>query len=217
MNTAGGTAVGGAYECWVPHPCRMNASPEFAHAVRVLFGLPYEIARAGYPVKLKVPTMAQLNCFPPGKAREKLHLDAPASLSESSAPGASRELTVVLFCNSSWGEKTDGGVRAHLAADGETPGPQPEEKDSLSEREQQAASVTPSEQVLAADREVNSAEANAAEHGSGEGRPPRPTKPYKDFHPEAGRCLIFHSQRLWHEVLPARKMQFALTLFVNRA
>ena len=43
------------------------------------------------------------------------------------------------------------------------------------------------------------------------------TDRYKDFHPEAGSCLIFRSRELWHEMLPAHNLQFAFTLFAQHS
>lgn len=42
------------------------------HALRILFGLPHEFLRHGYPTKLKVPTMAHLACIPPGHLEWKV-------------------------------------------------------------------------------------------------------------------------------------------------
>lgn len=51
------------------------------HALRILFGLPHEFLRHGYPTKLKVPTMAHLACIPPGHLEwkdKKLQAVAPS-------------------------------------------------------------------------------------------------------------------------------------------
>ena len=63
MRASAGPMVDG-YGCWVPNPPRRGTSPELHHALRVLFGLPHEIARHGYPKSLKLPTMAYLGCLP---------------------------------------------------------------------------------------------------------------------------------------------------------
>ncbi|CAK0841643.1 unnamed protein product [Prorocentrum cordatum] len=57
MRPAGGAASAG-HECWVPYPPRRGTPPELGHALRILFGLPREIERHGYPVRLKVPPLS---------------------------------------------------------------------------------------------------------------------------------------------------------------
>merc|ERR1712032_1023501 len=57
---------GGCYGYWLPFPPRSGYTPELDDVLRVLFGLPYELVRAGYPQKLSVPTMVHLGCLPPG-------------------------------------------------------------------------------------------------------------------------------------------------------
>lgn len=158
-------------ECWLPYPPRKNVGFELQHALRVLFGLPHEIQKNGYPAKLKVPTMANLSClsFPGGY--ENIHLDNPLD------DTGGRELTLVLFCSPGWSEVHGGQLCAYLDSERDVPGAKPRP------------------------RSADSREAHEA----------RP----KDFEPEAGRCLIFRSKALWHEVLPTSRLQFALTLFVQ--
>merc|ERR1719353_2482265 len=74
MRPASGSFVDG-YECWLPYPPRKGTSPELEHALKVLFALPHEFQKNGYPHQLKVPTMAHLSCLMPGTGTEKLHLD----------------------------------------------------------------------------------------------------------------------------------------------
>lgn len=55
--------------CWKP---AWNWIFFSRHALRILFGLPHEFLRHGYPTKLKVPTMAHLACIPPGHLEWKV-------------------------------------------------------------------------------------------------------------------------------------------------
>ncbi|CAJ1338665.1 unnamed protein product [Effrenium voratum] len=97
----------GFYECWLPYPPRKGTSPELEHALRILFGLPHEFGRHGYPTKLKTSTMAHLACFPPG-SREAKHLD---SAGDTTNP---RELTYSLFLAHDWKEEDSGQHRIFL-------------------------------------------------------------------------------------------------------
>merc|ERR1712183_303538 len=102
--TAGVIAVDG-HECWVPFPSRKGTSPELDHALRVLFGLPHEIQKHGFPGQLKVPTMAHLSCFSPNSGREGVHVD-------NNTEKGGRELTLVLFVSSGWSIAEGGQFRA---------------------------------------------------------------------------------------------------------
>merc|ERR1712232_866372 len=120
MRSAVGSVVDG-HECWLPYPPRKGTSPELEHALRILFALPNEFQRSGYPARLKVPTMAHLGCFTPQTGRESLHLD------NSSKLDGGRELTFVFFCSPNY----DGGAfRAYLKVDDDCPGPCPQNQAS---------------------------------------------------------------------------------------
>lgn len=212
------TAGGGCYECWLPYPTRRGTSPELTHALRVMFGLSNELVQYGYPVKLKVPSMAQLCVFPPRDSCERLHLDN--NLGPGSTSGGDRELSIVLFCNPSWEEDEGGAFRAHFDAEEDRPcaerpssSVQGTVQADASGAESDGAAVVPEGMVAAA---AASAEASpeaevVAPESSTSSRP-------KDFEPQAGRCLIFRSRELWHEMLPpSRRHQIALTLFVQSA
>jgi len=215
MRPSAGAAVDG-YECWLPYPPRKGTSPELEHALRVIFGLPHEIQRHGYPVRLKVPTMAHLSCFLPGSGREALHLD-----NHNPASGG-RELTFVLFLSPQWTEKHGGSFRAYMQPDEDSPGPRPA---SLTQSEEPGAG-------LASQKEHSQPAANAQEEPArdkgeqavladvdreAEENQEERAERFKDFEPEAGQCLIFRSRELWHELLVAKRLQFALTLFVQCA
>jgi hypothetical protein len=190
MRPAAGAVVNG-FESWLPYPPRKGTGPELAHALRILFALPNEFQRHGYPARLKVPTMAHLGCFLPRTGRENLHLDNGVS-----ADGG-RELTFVLFCSPNWVQEHGGALRGYMKLDDEdSPGPRPRR---CPEKTTEGENVAPSENELPQrDQEQDE------EH-------PR------DFDPEVGTCLVFRSRDLWHEMLPASRLQFALTLFVQRA
>ena len=100
----------GIFECWLPYPPRSGTSAELEHALRILFGLPHEFLRHGYPTKLKVPTMAHLACIPPG-GYEKLHRDFAC---DNGASG--RELTFSLFLADEWKAEDAGSLRAYVDA-----------------------------------------------------------------------------------------------------
>lgn len=207
MHLARGSVTGG-YECWLPYPSRRGTTPELDHALRVLFGLPYEFQRQNYPVQLKVPTMAQLMCFLPGEGQEKLHLD---NATRSNAGG--RELTFVLFCTPGLTEEHGGAVRAYLDSD-DRPGPRPEGPSTKIVNSSDVESINQSAlSTSELDGTVEACGAGTVAQGS----PAEDVPHSKDFYPETGRCLIFRSRELWHEVLPANRMQFVLTLFVQRA
>jgi SM-20-related protein len=40
--------------------------------------------------------------------------------------------------------------------------------------------------------------------------------PYRDFLPEAGRLVVFSSERFWHEVLPASRTRWSVTAWFSR-
>jgi len=182
------------YECWLPYPPRPGTGPMLQHALRILFALPHEFQRNGYPVRLKVPTMALLSYLEPGKGRERLHLDNAAS-------DGGREISFVLFCSPPDAKKDGGTFRAYLNADDDCPGPCP--RNVAKEETGRDVSVSEQEdQVTAADAEHEAA--------SSEGH-------FKDFDTEDGTCLAFRSRDLWHEMLVASRLQFVLTLFVQRA
>ncbi|CAE7701651.1 Smyd1 [Symbiodinium pilosum] len=176
MSAAQATAEG-IFECWVPYPARRCMSPEFQHALRILFGLPHEFARNKYGMKLKVPTMAHLACIPPG-AKEAVHLD----FAGGSASG--RELTFSLFLTHQWTAEDGGAFRAYVDGD-----------DKVLTHPPGSAEELP----RASCREQGSAEEGGAV--------------FKDVFPEVGRCLIFQSKRLWHEIRPPSKMLWVLSLF----
>eukprot|EP00928_Gymnodinium_smaydae_P057527 TRINITY_DN40764_c0_g1_i1.p1 TRINITY_DN40764_c0_g1~~TRINITY_DN40764_c0_g1_i1.p1 ORF type:complete len:465 (-),score=126.67 TRINITY_DN40764_c0_g1_i1:112-1506(-) len=211
MQPVEGAEAGGGFECHIPYPSRGGISPELDHALRIMFGLPHELARHGYPVPLQVPTMAQLGCLPP-RAHEGLHLD-----NGSPAEGG-RELTIVLFCNSNWQPEEEGAFRAYL--DGDVPGPRPDssadaDSGGAAGAVQAAAGGAEAGEDSAAGEAV--AESPSAEpEGDDAASPSGPgKKTFRDILPIAGTCLIFQSRRLWHEVLPPRRLQFALTLHVH--
>jgi len=191
MHQATGCCTG--HECWVPYPPRKGFSPEFDHALRILFGLPHEIMRHGYPKKLKVPTMAHLACFPP-ETLERLHVDNPA---QAGSPGASRELTIVLFLMPAWNAEDGGAFRAYLDEDGRARA-KPQAAGESADAQKSPLAVTSGYAGKA------NAETDPADDVTS-----------KDFYPEAGQCLIFRSSELWHQVLPSKRMVFALTLFVQ--
>eukprot|EP00747_Dinoflagellata_sp_TGD_P167157 gnl/TRDRNA2_/TRDRNA2_191103_c0_seq1.p1 gnl/TRDRNA2_/TRDRNA2_191103_c0~~gnl/TRDRNA2_/TRDRNA2_191103_c0_seq1.p1 ORF type:complete len:472 (+),score=100.39 gnl/TRDRNA2_/TRDRNA2_191103_c0_seq1:33-1418(+) len=180
MRPSTGPMVDG-YGCWLPNPPRRGTSPELHHALRVLFGLPHEIARQGYPKQLKVPSMAYLGCLPANGGFERLHVDNEAGPTSSGG----RELTIVLFLTPGMEEDDGGAFRAYLADERPGPCPRPAKSDQV---------------------ECDAEDADAAATAASS---------FKDYSPEAGRCLIFRSKELWHEVLPAKKLHFALTLFVQ--
>jgi len=204
--------VEGGYECWLPYPSRRGTSPELDHALRVLFGLPNEFLRHGYPTQLKVPTMAQLLCFLPGEGRERLHLDMGAR-----SDGGGRELSFVLFVTPGLTEENGGAYRAYLNTD-DCPGPKPAGLGTKTKELSTAADPASAAGETAGSRPEPDAGAEA-DQTVGEGHEPsvEDVDNFKDFYPETGRCLIFRSKELWHEVLPANRMQFVLTLFVQRA
>merc|ERR1711924_51519 len=105
------------FECWLPYPPRKGTSPMLEHALRILFALPHEFQRHGYPKKLKVPTVAHLGCFVPGSGRERIHLD-------NMSADVGRELTFVFFVSPEWDSRHGGVFRAYMTED-ERPGPRP--------------------------------------------------------------------------------------------
>lgn len=185
-------AADGSFECWLPYPPRKGTSPELEHALRILFGLPHEFAKNGYPRQLKVPTMAHLSCFPRGSL-ERLHLDFDGDKAGSSS-SSGREMTIVLFLTPGWKDEDGGQFRAYL--NGNRPGPRPG----------QAV-------IGGAAGESKDGESYAIDDDSAA----NDAYCIKEIWPEAGQCVIFRSRELWHEVLPAKKDHFALTLFVQRA
>jgi len=187
MRLATGTVTDG-YECWLPFPPRKGTSPMLEHALRILFALPHEFQRNGYPVRLKVPTMAHLGCFMPGSGREAIHLD------NMSTSDGGRELTFVFFCSPQWDTRHGGRFRAYMTED-DRPGPHP----SVAAEH---GGPTRADAKSGADQ---TCEEEQKDYNS------------KDFDPDAGTCLVFRSRELCHEVLVASRVQFALTLFVQRA
>jgi hypothetical protein len=184
MRPTVGVALDG-YECWLPFPPRKGTGPMLDHALRILFALPHEFQRNGYPAKLKVPTMAHLSCFVPHKGRERLHLDNSAS------KDGGRELTFILFCTPQRDHDNGGALRAYVRTDDEDyPGPFPKD---VALRESGGDSDSP-------------------EQADGDAEAAR----FRDFTHDAGSCLVFRSRELWHEMLVADRLQFALTLFVQR-
>merc|ERR1712190_303865 len=177
-----------------------GTSPELEHALRVLFGLPNEIEKHGYPCKLKVPTMAHLSCFSPELGREGLHLDHNAPKGSSSSGG--RELSLVLFLSPGWMKETGGELRAYMEVDDDRPSARP-----------RCANL----RIGVKDSSADETDDKALEEAVQDGESDAVQDHFKDYEPEAGRCLIFRSKELWHEVLPSRRMQFALTLFVQSA
>eukprot|EP00930_Biecheleria_cincta_P046045 TRINITY_DN31757_c0_g1_i1.p1 TRINITY_DN31757_c0_g1~~TRINITY_DN31757_c0_g1_i1.p1 ORF type:complete len:475 (-),score=108.63 TRINITY_DN31757_c0_g1_i1:26-1450(-) len=186
-------AADGSFECWLPYPPRKGTSPELEHALRILFGLPHEFAKNGYPRQLKVPTMAHLSCFPRGSL-ERLHLDFDGDKAGSSSSSSGRELTFVLFLTPGWEREDGGAFRAYL--NGDRPGPRPGQATVG-----YAAGSSRDGEAYAADDDGPASDEHCI----------------KEIWPEAGQCVIFRSRELWHEVLPAKKDHFALTLFVQRA
>jgi len=221
---------GGGYGCWLPFPPRPGYTPELDDVLRVLFGLPYELVRAGYPQKLSVPTMVYLACLPPG-ALEPLHLDCDKGSSEKA------EVSLVLFCSPQWRESDGGALRAHLTAAGHlcnpadgaastTAAPLAEKGTTMGD------AAEPSGKAGAADVGGVVVSPGIGEEGSTtvtesetDRIVPRPApsevtekaRQAQSFFPEAGRCLIFRSQACWHEVLPSDRMRFFLTLWATRA
>eukprot|EP00927_Polykrikos_kofoidii_P031883 TRINITY_DN27308_c0_g1_i1.p1 TRINITY_DN27308_c0_g1~~TRINITY_DN27308_c0_g1_i1.p1 ORF type:complete len:473 (+),score=77.01 TRINITY_DN27308_c0_g1_i1:65-1483(+) len=115
LSSTSGTEGGFGY--WLPYPVRSGYSAQLQQVLTVLFGLPCELERAGYPQKLAVPTMVYVGCLPPG-ASEPLHLDDGDGFNGPCFSGLKAEITMVLFCNPGWEEAHGGAVKAHLTDEG---------------------------------------------------------------------------------------------------
>eukprot|EP00439_Symbiodinium_sp_Y106_P046912 s7180_g6.t1 len=174
----------GVFECWIPYPSRRWMSSEFQHALRILFGLPHEFCRHNYGAKLKVPTMAHLAGIPAG-AKEAVHLDFAGTGSSG------RELTFALFLTHQWTVEDGGALRAYVDGDDKV-------LSCPDGNEEVPSSQTPEPD---------------AEREGGKGSSNRGSKIFKDVFPEVGRCLVFQSKRLWHEIRPPNKTLWVLTLF----
>merc|ERR1711920_69081 len=124
--------------------------------------------------------MAHLGCFSPRIGRENVHVDH--AVAKGAAPTGGRELTLVFFCSPGWTDEQGGAFRAYMERDVDRP----------SQRPRCAVHHSSGSQSAPDESAHTDADAAGAETGLA-------TDHFKDFEPEAGRCLIFQSKELWHE------------------